>query len=66
MPRNHRITSISQPPRVQDGRPLADAIGGAINIADKGRWEPLTNGDAASPELIFADGDTIMVFIPEP
>ena len=24
-------------------------------------WQPLTNGDAASPELIFADGDVIMV-----
>lgn len=25
------------------------------------RWEPLTNGDAASPELVFADGDVVMV-----
>jgi hypothetical protein len=26
-----------------------------------GYWEPLTNGDAANPALIFADGDVIMV-----
>ena len=25
------------------------------------RWEPLTNGDAASPELLFVAGDVIMV-----
>ena len=24
-------------------------------------WEPLTNGDIANPELIFAGGDVIMV-----
>jgi len=24
-------------------------------------WEPLTNGDASSPELVFADGDVVMV-----
>lgn len=24
-------------------------------------WEPLTNGNAEAPELIFADGDVIMV-----
>jgi len=24
-------------------------------------WSPLTNGDPASPELIFLDGDVIMV-----
>lgn len=26
-----------------------------------GYYEPLTNGDAANPELIFLDGDVIMV-----
>jgi hypothetical protein len=25
------------------------------------RWEPVTNGDAASPELVFAGGDVVMV-----
>jgi len=29
-----------------------------------GRWEPLANGIAASPELIFASGDVVMVFVP--
>jgi hypothetical protein len=29
-----------------------------------GRFEPLTNGIVADPELIFADGDVIMVEIP--
>jgi len=24
-------------------------------------WEPLTNGNAASPEIVFADGDVVMV-----
>lgn len=24
-------------------------------------WQPLANGDAAAPELVFADGDVIMV-----
>lgn len=28
-----------------------------------GRWEPLTNGDHASPELIFVDGDVVMAFM---
>lgn len=28
------------------------------------RWEPLTNGDPGDPELIFADGDVIMVEVP--
>lgn len=27
-------------------------------------WQPLTNGDATTPELIFAAGDVIMVGVP--
>jgi len=27
-------------------------------------WDVLTNGDATTPELIFADGDVIMTHIP--
>jgi hypothetical protein len=30
-----------------------------------GGWEPLTNGDAANPELVFADGDVVMVAMEE-
>jgi hypothetical protein len=32
---------------------------------DFGRWEPLTNGNPAAPELVFLGGDVIMVFVPE-
>lgn len=28
-----------------------------------GRWEPLTNGDHTSPELIFVYGDVVMAFV---
>jgi hypothetical protein len=24
------------------------------------RWEPVTNGDAANPEIVFCDGDVVM------
>lgn len=33
-------------------------------IASVGEWSVLTNGDATTPELIFADGDVIMTFVP--
>ena len=33
-------------------------------MKDSGYWEPLANGDTASPELIFGGGDVIMVWIP--
>lgn len=36
----------------------------ASSAASTGYCEPLTNGDAASPELIFADGDVVMVLVP--
>jgi len=29
-----------------------------------GIWEPLTDGDTVNPELVFVDGDVIMVFEP--
>ncbi len=28
------------------------------------RWEPMTNGDVTTPELVFADGDVVMVEVP--
>jgi hypothetical protein len=28
------------------------------------RFEPLTNGDAAFPEVVFAEGDIVMVEVP--
>ena len=36
----------------------------AGSLASSGRFEPLTNGIVASPELIFENGDVIMVEIP--
>jgi hypothetical protein len=33
----------------------------AVSSSSNGVWQPLTNGDVASPELIFAAGDVIMV-----
>ena len=29
-----------------------------------GYYEPVTNGDAASPEIIFDDGDVVMAWVP--
>ena len=30
----------------------------------QGYWSPLTNGDPVTPELVFADGDAIMTWVP--
>lgn len=39
-----------------------DGSGGVVWQADSiGRYEPLTNGIVASPELVFVNGDVIMV-----
>lgn len=47
------------------GDTISTISGDVTNIftGDAGLFEPLTNGDAASPELIFADGDVIMVAV---
>lgn len=42
-----------------------DAAGGGETHND-GYWSPLTNGDPDNPELIFADGDAIMGWVPTP
>ena len=34
----------------------------AADVEAAGYWSPLTNGDATTPELVFADGDTISVW----
>lgn len=41
---------------------FAGAAAGAASATDH-QWSVLTNGDVASPELIFADGDVIMLEI---
>jgi hypothetical protein len=28
-----------------------------------GRWEPVTNSDPASPEILFSDGDVVVSFV---
>ena len=35
-------------------------------VESKGYWSPLTDGDVDETELIFADGDAIMVWVPTP
>ena len=36
-------------------------------LADAGYWTPITNGDPASPELLFdAEGDCVVGFVPTP
>lgn len=42
------------------------AVGIDAGVEAAGYWSPLTNGDATTPELIFADGDTISVWTPTP
>jgi len=34
------------------------------SLAGMGFWTPLTNGDVVNPELIYAGGEAIMMFIP--
>lgn len=52
-----------------DGLYIRDSAGldvgplGTGNSAVASRWEVLTNGDAAAPEIIYANGDVIMVEI---
>lgn len=33
---------------------------------DSGYWAPLTDGDTVDTDLIFADGECVMVFVPTP
>ena len=44
-------------PAGADGEDLTDT---------SGYWSPLTDGDLTAPELIFALGDTIAVWMPTP
>ena len=36
------------------------------DISTVGYWSELTNGDPVTPELVFAGGDTIDVWVPTP
>jgi hypothetical protein len=44
---------------------VLDDVGNNATIvgAATGFWAPLTNGDADAPELVFIDGDVVMVFV---
>lgn len=42
--------------------PAASATINPDDVRDAGLYTPLTNGDAASPALVFASGDVIMVW----
>lgn len=37
-----------------------------IRLIETGDWSVLTNGDPVTPELVFADGDVIMTYVPNP
>jgi hypothetical protein len=43
------------------GVAATDDAGAGKTVVTVNRWEPLTNGVAATPELVYADGDVIMV-----
>lgn len=32
----------------------------ASALPSTGRWEPVSNGDSANPEIVFDDGDVVM------
>lgn len=43
-----------------DGRYYTQAEVDALLVNAGGYWEPLTNGDITTPELIFYNGDIVM------
>lgn len=46
------------------GRMGPPGIDGTNGTGEEGYWAPLTDGDPDETDLIFADGECIMVFIP--
>lgn len=44
----------------------AGASGSAADVEAAGYWSPLTNGDVASPEIVFVLGDTIAIWTATP
>lgn len=43
---------------------LNDVLANLYTAIVANRWEPMTNGDVAAPEIVFADGDVVMVLVP--
>jgi hypothetical protein len=48
------------------GITLDDSIANQLTISSEGVWTPLTDGDVDETDLIFVDGDCVMVFVPNP
>jgi hypothetical protein len=63
-------TIVRSPVRLQSGAPFATAGGGgsgwhaptAAEVQSVGAYFPLTTGDVATPELIFALGEVILIW----
>lgn len=59
---------LIDPTLPEDGQVLVyDATNGRLvynTLALTTRWEPVTNGDPDSPELLFEDGDVLMEEVP--
>ena len=41
----------------------AAVSGSGAGGSGAGHWEPVTNGDAATPEIAFTDGDVVMTWV---
>lgn len=41
----------------------ADGLMTPDDVIPSGHWEPVTNGDPDSPEIVFSDGDVAMTFV---
>lgn len=59
-------TGITFDDTVSNQRTLNVDLITADEIRDLGYWSPLTDGNVDETDLIFANGDAIMAFIPTP
>jgi hypothetical protein len=71
LPRNKKRSNVIKGRRVvlQSGMPLetgGSAAPTSAEVESVGYWSTLTNGDPAAPELIFLDGDVIMIWTSTP
>lgn len=48
-----------------EGTALSDWIEFETSASTSGHWQVVTNGDPDSPEVVFADGDVVEVFVTE-
>ncbi|MET0787202.1 MAG: hypothetical protein ABWY25_10895 [Paenisporosarcina sp.] len=47
------------------GIDIDTSVPGEVTINTSGYWAPLSDGDLVEAEIIFADGEVIMVFCPD-